>query len=364
MGARTNQKDIFIEVDYMNSTDPGIIPRSESLQMVVDAFAAKNISVHFDTGTQFSATFSTANFNLGQGSNVVAYEKCIGFDQTTCFSNTSSRRSIYDWKIEYMDLRRRNIFHYLLMGNSQLNSGLADSSGRAEILGNDLILTMGTGWGLSTTTATNLNKLINLQASTIMHELGHNLNLQHGGNEATNYKPNYYSVMNYMYQLNGLDASPSSSNAFQRWRKEKGDGTPSLCNLSNSPCNSPSQFIINYSDGSSASLNESALLEANNIGRGSTSGAFADWNLNGVKDTSSLSIDLNADGSKFTLTDYNDWSNLILPFSRNSQSQLGISLYSNKPSFQIVDPMSNDRQPWANESPPSAKFFEELKNAR
>ena len=34
-------------------------------------------------------------------------------------------------------------------------------------------------------------------ATTIMHELGHNLNLSHGGFEETNYKPNYVSIMNY-----------------------------------------------------------------------------------------------------------------------------------------------------------------------
>lgn len=37
----------------------------------------------------------------------------------------------------------------------------------------------------------------NHNAATIMHELGHNLNLGHGGSDGTNYKPNYVSVMNY-----------------------------------------------------------------------------------------------------------------------------------------------------------------------
>ncbi|MCF8194634.1 MAG: Ig-like domain-containing protein [Polynucleobacter sp.] len=371
MGSRTDKKDIFIEVDYMNSTDAGIIPRSESLQMVVNAFAAKNISVHFDTGTQFSATFSTANFNLGQGSNVVAYEKCVTFDQNTCSSNTSTRRSIYDWKAEYMDLRRRNIFHYLLMGNSQLNSGASDSSGRAELPGNDLIVTMGgTGWGLSTTVGTKLNTLINIQASTIMHELGHNLGLRHGGSNDVNFKPNYYSIMNYIYQLNGLDSSPSGINAYQRWRRYiiqgNSDGVIVSCSLPNSRCGPPSEFVINYSDGTGSSLNEAALIESSNIGRGSTNGAYADWNLNGLKDTGSISKDLDGNGSaSSTLTDYHDWNNLVLPFSRYYQAQFGASLFSSKTSnIQALDPMSNDKQPLSIETPPSAKFFEQLRNER
>ena len=33
-----------------------------------------------------------------------------------------------------------------------------------------------------------------------MHELGHNLRLEHGGGDDVNYKPNYLSVMNYLYE--------------------------------------------------------------------------------------------------------------------------------------------------------------------
>ena len=37
-----------------------------------------------------------------------------------------------------------------------------------------------------------------------MHELGHTLGLQHGGDDSTNNKPNYLSVMNYLFSLDGL----------------------------------------------------------------------------------------------------------------------------------------------------------------
>jgi len=353
MGARTNQKDIFIEVDYMNSTDPGIIPRSESLQMVVDAFGAKNISVHFDTGTQFSPTFSTANFNLGQGSNQVPYEPCVFMDQTTCNLNISSRRSIYDWKIDNMDLRRRNIFHYTLFGNSQLANGAgAGSSGVAEKPGNDIIVTLGSSNGYLSASGQGLNRLINFQAATLMHELGHNLGLSHGGFENTNDKPNYFSIMNYTYQLDGLDANPNGSTAYQRWRKSFGDSTPTRCNLQNSPCGTSANFIINYSDGTSIDLDENALYEANNIGRGSLNGAYADWDLNGFKTLTSISKDLNGDGQKTVLKDYNDWGNLVFPFTRNSlYGQFGarINRISNQTTDTVI-PTSNDRQPWAEET--------------
>lgn len=360
MGARTSQKDVFVELDQMNSADAGIIPRQEALQKVVDSFAANSVSVHFDAGDRFVGSFSVSNFNLGQSTSLVPYEVCITLDQTTCAGNTTYK-SIYDYKEAYFDLRRLPIFHYLIMGSSQLVNGAAGSSGLAELNGNDLIVTLG-GWSLSNGVGTQRNILINYQASIIMHELGHNLGLQHGGNETTNYKPNYWSVMNYMYALNGLDASASGSSAYSRWRIVKGDGTPVQCSLANSPCGLTSQFNINYSNGSSSSLVESSLLESNNIGRGSTGGAYADWNMNGSLNVGAISRDLNVDGSLTTLTDYNDWANIALPFSRSSSGNAGLSrsaINSNR-----LDPMSNDRQPVAEETAPSSSFFEQLRNMR
>ncbi len=349
MGARTGRKDIFIEIDSMSSVDPGIVPRAESLQMVVDRFAAHGIAIHFDAGTKFSFSFSASNFNLGQGSSVVAYEPCVTMDQTTCSSNVSDKRSIYDWKDENMDLSRRSIFHYLLFGNSQFANGSKSSSGLAELVGNDLIVTLG-NWGLTATAGTSLNRLINYQASTIMHELGHNLGLKHGGNEDTNYKPNYLSIMNYMYQLSGLDPNPASLTAYQRWRLHIGDKTPLECALVGSPCGDKAQFIMDFSDGSSSALDESNLLENSNIGRGSTSGAYADWNMNGALNLGSQSIDLNGDGALTVLKDYNDWENLVLPFTRQFNGNSGIS-FMFKPT-KLLNPVSDDRQNTAIENQP------------
>ena len=258
-----------------------------------------------------------------------------------------------------MDLRRRTIFHYLLLGNSQLATGAGGSSGLAEFIGNDFIVTMG-NWGFTTASGTPLNKLINMQASTIMHELGHNLGLNHGGNEVTNYKPNYWSIMNYMYQLNGLDPEPKASTAYQRWKKEKVDGIPTVCNLAGSPCGDKSLFVMSYSDGTSGPLNEASLLESNNIGRGSNAGAYADWDLSGSMNASALSRNLNGDLVNSVLNDYDDWGHLVLPFSRQPSGNSGTSRFS-MPS-PMLNLVSDDRQEVAIETAPSAEFFNELRN--
>lgn len=341
MGARTGRKDIFIELDRMDSTDAGLNPKIESLQMIVSAFASKGINVIFDAGNSYSISFSTVNFNLGQGSNVVPYEKCVTFNQTDCNLNASNKRSIYDWKEEYMDLRRRSVFHYLLMGNSQAPDGsYGEAGGTAEVNGNDLLITQGKYIPAPITTS-QTNQLINIHALSIMHELGHNLGLRHGGNETVNYKPNYFSIMNYLY-VNGLDPDPSSMTAYQRWRKSKGDASPSICNLVASPCGDKSQFIMNYSNGSSAILDENALLESANIGRGSNAGAYADWDQNGILTTSIISKDLNGDGLKTILNDFNDWDNISLPFVRRYYGNSFPSL--NKQLPVQLDPLGSDRQ--------------------
>jgi hypothetical protein len=82
-------------------------------------------------------------------------------------------------------------------------SGTADGGGSG---GGDLIVTLGF-WDAFVGTDF-------VQASTLMHELGHNFGFRHGAGPPTlvggtviaepNCKPNYQSVMNYMFQIRGL----------------------------------------------------------------------------------------------------------------------------------------------------------------
>src|SRR6185295_13243210 len=116
---------------------------------------------------------------------------------------------------------RQGYFHYVLMPHRyNTNSG---SSGQAELPGNDLIVSL--QCFLTT----------NNVANTIMHELGHNLNLGHGGNEDCNWKPNYNSVMNYRFQFPGVDTS---------------------CNAVG---NSGETNVLDYSRGTRIALNENSL---------------------------------------------------------------------------------------------------------
>src|SRR5699024_4267125 len=129
---------------------------------------------------------------------------------------------LHEWA-DYIEIRknhftfgRSGLYHYCLWAPAYLGpDGLPSlSSGLAEIGGDSFVVTQ-----LPSTNTSNSTRV--QQAGTFMHELGHNLGLCHtpdkschsssssGG--ADNYRPNYFSVMNYLYQLSGLRwrASPT-----------------------------------------------------------------------------------------------------------------------------------------------------------
>jgi hypothetical protein len=104
--------------------------------------------------------------------------------------------------------RRAAIYHYVIFahdlggGIRAGTSGISrnDSSSDAAFRrgASDLVVSLG-GWPGT----------INQQAGTLMHELGHNLGLRHGGDDHQNYEPNYLSVMNYSFQTHGLVVNDS-----------------------------------------------------------------------------------------------------------------------------------------------------------
>lgn len=334
MGARTGRKDILVQVDYMSSSDPGVTPRKQALDNVKAAFSTQNINMIIDAGGLFGES-ANSGYNWGGGRSVTN-AICIGLEPTPDCS------SLYQIKAQYFDVRRISIFHYAIFATSQNTDGSASSSGVAELPGNDFLVTLG-NWGLNTGSTANTNKLLNYQAGTFMHELGHNLNLRHGGFENANYKPNYFSVMNYLYQLDGLSSNAAGIGPFERWKCER----YSVCSFTESASTS-SSMALGYSDGSSTDINENGLLESANIGRGATNaGIYADWNNSGTLNGVAYAMDLNFDTIySSALRDYNDWFNLAFPFSRTYSGAFGARMVASRTPSITLDPMSNDRQPF------------------
>lgn len=129
-----------------------------------------------------------------------------------------------------------------------------------------------------------------------MHELGHTVGLQHGGNESIfNDKPNYLSVMNYTFQHSSVTPSPNGV-------------LPGGCDYSRialPPAVPPSTEVR---------LNEGALDECVGIDRGLLGFGPINWNSNTVLEgvtcqppnTANIEFDINNDESKNLLTGFND----------------------------------------------------------
>ena len=339
MGVRAGKRDILIQVDYMDSPDPGLTPRKEAMDNVKASFGANGVNMVIDVGDLFGA-FDT-QYNWGGGKKVT-YTKCVSIRPLVRPSTPPCSGDLYQYKQRSMDLRRVSIFHYALFGSSQEPDGSSGSSGLAELPGNDLLITLG-GVGLNTNTTGSTNTLINVQAGTFMHELGHNLNLDHGGDEIVNNKPNYFSVMNYLYQFDGLGRDARGLEPFQRWKSNiQGDQSGDLKNDDRTDLGS---LALNFSNGTSRVLDEYYLQESLNIGRGANSGVFADWNGNQALDTRPYALDINNDGMLNQLTDFDDWANISLAFNRNYPGAFGARERRLSTTRRVVDPMSNDRQP-------------------
>ena len=147
-----------------------------------------------------------------------------------------------------------------------------------------------------------------------MHELGHNLSLNHGGDNPDNYKPNYLSVMNYLFQRTGIPYGDAPDDS------------------------EPEHYRLDYSDRVYPPLDEFHLDERVGIGgpddsldftlhpvsRAEPDGSFTfaylpalvhgpvDWNFNGAIEPE-VQFDANFSRTDFdfhysVLTGFDDWA--------------------------------------------------------
>lgn len=264
MGLSPLHQDLLFEFDWFDdSLECGAHthrPTADIVSRLASAFAAGPVT-NPDGTTGINVVADYGQGGAFTGGNLVP-------DADGVIASGVSGSDFMGLKASNFSSAREGYFHYVLMPHRYNTS--SDSSGQAELGGDDLIVSLYC-YGSTTNVA-----------NTIMHEVGHNLGLRHGGDtDLPNYEPNYNSVMNYRYQFPGVDTD----------------------------CTPPGNGKLDYSRGQRAALNESALVESAGI----CGGVAWDWNGNGVIDVGTVSVDVNnADGFLTAQTDHDDWSKLDL----------------------------------------------------
>ena len=292
----SSKDDIFVEVDYMT----GHRPTQKAIDAVIAAFDAKNIRLHVQIDDDETAINHSTNTPFGGPSSFDAI-KAEHF-------GTPSEREV-NWSEQVKS--KRQVFHYVLFAHSQANS----ASGIAEYLGNDAMITLGTFDGQI--------GHFDQQAGTFMHELGHNLNLDHDGDPtdglAINCIPNYLSVMNYAYQTNDLIGGLTTWRPLDFSRMEIPTGDPLVEDNLNE-----ADGVTNYSPRPNAKMiwNKNPLGDPISVKTGVT-GSNVEWNGISPNTQTGIKADLNNLGtfcgspSYQSLQGYNDWENIKLKFKDN-----------------------------------------------
>jgi|GEM_PF-6822943 len=169
-------------------------------------------------------------------------------------------------------------YRYCIFGRSY---GGSDSSGLAETPGNDFMVTLGLWPGGGT---------VDQQAGTFMHELGHTLGLGHGGisddgvPDHINRKPNYYSVMNYNWQMPNDDYSKDWTLGYSIFKLDTLDESALI--EADGIDGSDSRFVAAKTTphGYNGQMPDVKLAKTN--------GTAVDWNGNGVTDTNPVAVDI------------------------------------------------------------------------
>ena len=122
------------------------------------------------------------------------------------------------WTAEQRNLKNQ-AFHYALFAHDR-NQHIG-VSGYSEFPGNDVMITLGSWDGSVGSPDT--------QAGTLLHEIGHNLGIDHGGEDEVNCKPNYISVMSFTRQTSDyVDRNVKLSNRVINDLNQALDGTQSM----------------------------------------------------------------------------------------------------------------------------------------
>ena len=303
MGAKPRHKDIFLEIDSM----PGRVLSPTAIDRAVASFAAAPVSnpdgsggirLHVDSGPA-SVMNPVTGETWGSLSDAdpLTFQNVLGSFEPNDDYNWSAFDVI---KGANFSPDREPAFHYAVAGN-QYGHASNTSSGISRGIGaSDLLVTLG---AFPTPGGT-----ISQQAGTLMHELGHNLELRHGGDDDLHYKASYLSIMNYSFQMGGL-LRADGTRVLDYSRLAIGlneSGLDEATGFGYPPGSDPAQFItltgcpnVATPIGEPGTLFDIPLLAGGE-----------DWNCDGDANDGVVAADVNGDGLITAFNPFLDWPNL------------------------------------------------------
>lgn len=279
LGANYRHKDIFVEMDYMEraSAANGLAPNQNVINQITAIFANAPVS----------------NPDGVDGINIhLELDDLVPYDESFAWEGGDLSEFIA-LKDTYYDTHNQKIYHYMIWANRYNNHNTETPvtiGVSSRVPGEFFFVSLGHFNGGDGGTDTQ-------KVAAFVHELGHNLGFGHGGENTRNYKPNYFSVMNYWWALDGI---PDGTNKIDY----QGFTLPTL-----------DESNLDETVG----LNGGGLLTGYTTSyycpNGSTQTVAADgpidWNCDGDDTDTGIQVDLNDDGNINSLSSQNDWDSIV-----------------------------------------------------
>ena len=308
MGANPYKPDIYVETDWMvrpetvhkfsslssnNSwyvTKPKVsfAPNENVLKKIYTVFNNHNVNIHIDAGPDSRDYVTGKLWGSLSGGNEILYQEVLSLG--------NDMDNWYKLVNDNFDSTRKKVFrHCIFLEKYDYGNGTGSSGISNGIPGECFIVA---AWVRE--------KGDTAVAGTFMHELGHTIGLRHGGNNHENNKPNYLSIMNYLFQISGL----VGTNAINYSEYEL--PTIDENELNENRGIDPDGLTFNSGLGTKWSNNGKKIFTYN------VAGKAIDFN-NNKKLESNITLDLNPSenySSIETLESYNDWNNISF---RNSE---------------------------------------------
>ena len=327
MGADPNSPDVFVYYDWMHKDadwrlfgipfgEKNLKPDAEVFGLIARQFWNHGIRFHAIEGRGIPYEDI---FDLGNGG--------------TDYSNWNST-AVTNFPRKYW-----NVARYALMVNKIGRNNVSPDVllGIAEAIPGQFVVVADGLIKSSYKDSHNTRKAINL-----MHELGHTFGLGHGGNDHVLYKPNYLSVMNYLYNETGLIVNTSET-----WRKVNYSDyeLPSLNELNidetrgldpegDTKAGVRAKWILATTGGGTKTIAFRDRPSPSRAGAVGISGQSVDFNDNGTME-SSIAVDFYVESGDTNTSNqvipqsYNDWANI--KFRGGAVGGLGVSMSGDVP---------------------------------